>query len=235
MTEALSDIYPSGIIEDNEHIALDQASQPEDEEYASAVIIGEPERKGYVYIPGSGSLPEDAVEVLRVWRDVNDGTLIVQVGSTLFQTMDEIRDRGMAKRFINVVKSLAQVATIGAQAAGLPKPNFEVTSDLFSTPGGWATQTAPTRNPVPTGTPPPPLVDSSASGLGIVAQIDQYLQTRLLQTPVFRGRVIRMSSAIDGSLQIYVDTQVYSSVGAITDREVREFIQHVLADWEKHH
>ena len=203
--------------------------------YTPVPIGTEPDRQGLVYIPGSGELPEDAVEVMRIWRDINDGALLIQMGDQLFQTMDEMRDRGMAKRFIAVVQNLAQIATIGAQVAGLPKPNFEATSNMFSAPGAWSTTPAAPPTPPKPAAPNPfeSANDMPATGsLGIVSQINRYLQRRLEQTPVFAGRAIKMSSASDGTLEIWVDNHVFGSVGEVRDREVREFIQRILTEWE---
>lgn len=227
--------YPSAVIAPNDLPDTGELS------YTPVEIGVEPERQGMVYVPRSGQLPEDAVEVMRIWRDINDGSLIIQMGDMLFQTMDEMRDRGMAKRFIAVVQNLAQIATIGAQAAGLPKPNFEATSTMFSAPGAWsATPAAPSPPPVaPTPAAPPtapPAKDMPVTGsLGIVSQINRYLQKRLEQTPVFAGRKIKMTSAYDGTLEIWVDNHVFGNVGEIRDREVREFIQRILTEWENSH
>ena len=223
--------YPSAII--------DPDTLPDTNELAyTPVSIGtEPNRKGMVYVPRSGELPEDAVEVMRVWRDINDGSLVIQMGDMLFQTMDEMRDRGMAKRFIAVVQNLAQIATIGAQSAGLAKPNFEATSSMFSTPGAWSAPASAASKPPedPTIKPVEPADMPVTGSLGIVSQINRYLQQRLEQTPVFAGRVIKMSSAYDGTLEIWVDGHVFGNVGEIRDREVREFIQRILTDWENSH
>ncbi len=225
--------YPSAIIEPNELPDTGELA------YTPVPIGTEPQREGMVYVPRSGQLPEDAVEVMRIWRDINDGSLIIQMGDMLFQTMDEMRDRGMAKRFIAVVQNLAQIATIGAQATGLPKPNFEATSAMFSAPGSWSASTPTSTPATPAAKPAPPSVkqtDMPATGsLGIVSQINRYLQKRLEQTPVFAGRKIKMTSAYDGTLEIWVDKHVFGSVGEIRDREVREFIQRILTEWENAH
>lgn len=222
----------------SEEIALTgDVVEEDDEMWEDAVIADEPERGDMVYVPGSGELPLDAVEVMRVWRDINDGALIIQMGDQLFRAIPEIRDRGIARRFIAVVQNLAQLATLGASAAGLPTPNFEVTSGVVSRPGAWA-QSSPTQNPsqskpsvepLPNDTPPAP---ADAGSLGIVAQIDRLLQLRLSQTPVFRGRTIQMGTKLDGSLKIQVDDEFFESIDEIKDREVRDFIQQVVREWE---
>lgn len=222
------------------------AAAPPEEEEMTLPVGPQPQRSERLeYVPGSGELPQDAVEVMRVWRDINDGALLVQIGDTLFRSVAEMRDRGLARRFISVVKDLAQLATVGARAAGLPIPNFEATSGVVSEPGAWSTnpptlKTPPTTPSQPTS--PKPVLKMTPNDptenmidpddLGIAGQINQLLQLRLRQTPVFRERHIRMRSRSDGSLEIVVDDNVYNSVGAIEDREVREFVAVVVKEWE---
>ncbi|MCI0710782.1 MAG: hypothetical protein L0154_11530 [Chloroflexi bacterium] len=221
----------------SEEIALTGDVVEEDDMWEDSVVADEPERGEMIYIPGSGELPLDAVEVMRVWRDINDGALIIQMGDQLFRAIPEIRDRGIARRFIAVVQNLAQLATLGAAAAGLPTPNFEVTSGVVSRPGAWAqsspaktpSQSKPSAEALPNDTPPAP-VDTGS--LGIAAQIDRLLQLRLSQTPVFRDRTIQMGTKLDGSLKIQVDDDFYESIDEIKDHEVRDFIQQVVREWE---
>jgi hypothetical protein len=223
----------------SEEVAMMGDIVEEDEDMLEDVSIAdEPERGDMVYVPGSGELPVDAVEVMRVWRDINDGALIIQMGDQLFRAIPEIRDRGIARRFIAVVQNLAQLATIGASAAGLPTPNFDVTSGVVSQPGAWAQSSPPSAatqppEPVaPLAAEPAPAPAESGT-LGIAAQIDKLLQLRLSQTPVFRGRTIQMGTKLDGSLEIQVDDEFYESMEEIKDREVRDFIQQVVREWEQ--
>lgn len=206
-----------------------------DTEWSDVPVASEPVRGDIVYVPGSGELPQDAVEVMRLWRDINDGALIIQLGDQLFRTIPELQDRGLARRFISIVQNLAQLATLGAASAGLPTPNFEVTSGIIQPPGAWAVQTETTQV-IPSGSPvapEPAMPQRIEQPLGIAKQIDRLLQTRLTQTPVFRGRKIQMDTYPDGSLKIKVDGNVYNGIGEIEDREVRQFIQQVVREWER--
>jgi hypothetical protein len=209
-----------------------------------ADFVGDEPRRSAsdVYVPGSGELPTDAVEVMRVWRDLSDGSLIIQMNGKLFQTVAEMQNRGLAKRFITLVKDLAQLARIGAQAAGLPPPGFEATSSVISEQGAWASQKAlPKAAPpaAPIGKDLPPILDSiSAAGLepsgslGIAAQIEELLQYRLMQTPIFQHRSIHVRPNPDGTLRIEVDNRTYQHVDDVVDVDVREFIQTVIREWE---
>ncbi len=103
--------------------------------------------------PITGALPTpdssltEAVEVLRVWRDVADGSLLIQIGSERYRTLEEIRAAGQSRRFIATLREMALIAKDAGPEDGrgeaAPKP---------------PRQTAPAAAPVPTPaiqTPPP--------------------------------------------------------------------------------
>jgi hypothetical protein len=192
------------------------------------------------YVPGSNEIPTDAVEVMRVWRDVSDGALIVQMADKVFQSVPEMQDSGKAKRFINIVSDLARVAQVGAQSAGLAPPNFETTSAVISQQGSWAEKKRP---PIIASIPiadNPPTVDAIRANQnqeekkpsGIADQIEELLQFRLMQTPIFQHRSIHVRPHFDGSIRIQVDDYFYENVDEIVDADVREFIQRVIREWE---
>lgn len=198
----------------------------------------EPRRSEHsAFVPESGEIPVDAVEVMRVWRDVSDGALIIQMGDKLFQTVPEMRDRGMAKRFINLVKDLARMAQAGAQASGLELPNFEATSAVISPQGAWANKRPALEKPVSL---PVSKVEALLTGAapdlsgaaGIAEQIEELLQFRLGQTPIFQQRSIHVRPNFDGSLRIQVDGRFYEHVDEVVDVDVREFLQGVIREWE---
>lgn len=191
-------------------------------------------------------LPADAVEVLRVWRDLSDGALIIQMNGIYFQAVSEMRDRGMVKRFMNIVRDLVQMARIGAQAAGLQPPSFDSTAAVVSQPGDW---NKPKVAPAPAYVPPPladrpsltadPTVakamksaESPPAMGGIADQIEELLQYRLSQTPIFTHRSIHVRPAAGGAIRIEVDGRFYEAIDQVVDVDVREFIQQVIREWE---
>ncbi|NDJ85525.1 MAG: hypothetical protein GYB66_06535 [Chloroflexi bacterium] len=192
------------------------------------------------FVPGSFELPSDAVEVMRIWRDVSDGALVIQMGDHLFQTVSEMRDRGMARRFIRLVEDLARLARAGAQAASLPPPNFEARSAIISEQGSWASK-SPAQNdtplPISTSLPDPALVQANkleptSAEQTIAEQIEELLQYRIMQTPIFKHRSIHVRSNFDGSLRIDVDGRLYEHVDEVVDVDVREFLQNIIREWE---
>ena len=76
-------------------------------------------------------LPADAVEVLRVYRDLNDGTLIFHMNDQLFVSAQQIQGSPLTKRFSAIVKEMnkivgnlggAFVRAPAATATGSPAP-----------------------------------------------------------------------------------------------------------------
>jgi len=54
--------------------------------------------------------PGDAVEVLRAWRDLSDGSLIVQMGDQRYRTLADIQGADLARRFAALVRELNTLA-----------------------------------------------------------------------------------------------------------------------------
>lgn len=198
-----------------------------------------------IYIAGSNEIPADAVEVMRVWRDVSDGSLIIQMSGKVFQTVGEMQDRGLAKRFISLVRDLTQMARVGAQAVGLPVPNFDSSASVVSEPGAWAAAPkVPSKLPAPTGprsqdyaNMEPPLVvtgldQSTPANNTIAGQIEELLQYRLTQNPMFQHRSIHVRANPDNTIRIEADGHTYLHVDEVVDVDVREFIQSVIREWE---
>ncbi|GIK65991.1 MAG: hypothetical protein BroJett018_37850 [Chloroflexota bacterium] len=198
-----------------------------------------------IYIAGSNEIPADAVEVMRVWRDVSDGSLIIQMNGKVFQTVGEMQDRGLAKRFISLVRDLAQMARVGAQAVGLPVPNFDSSASVVSEQGAWAAPKTPINVPASTSprtgqdysTMEPPLIvtgldQAPPANNTIAGQIEELLQYRLMQNSMFQHRSIHVRANPDNTIRIEADGRTYQHVDEVVDVDVREFIQSVIREWE---
>lgn len=210
-----------------------------DSEYSAPddIAVGEePQRIGATYIVGRNELPEDAVEIMRIWRDVTDGALIMQMGNRVFETIPELGDKTFAKRFISVVEELGRIAQAGALASGMPAPNFQQRTAVISQQGDWANRVKPA--PMPIATPPPVVTDAvvgqqtTGSPTGIAGQIEELLQFRLSHSPVFQHRSIHVRSNPNGSLRIEVDGRNYNHVDDVIDPDVRDFIRATIREWE---
>lgn len=62
------------------------------------------------------ALPDDAVEVMRVWRNINDGKLVVEMKGQYFGTASEIEGMGLSARFYSAVQEINALANIPAPA-----------------------------------------------------------------------------------------------------------------------
>ncbi|MCL4879148.1 MAG: hypothetical protein KJ064_21000 [Anaerolineae bacterium] len=74
------------------------------------------------YVPGSNELPGDAVEMMRVWRDVSDGRLIIGMKDQLFGSLNEVQDAALRSRFKKLIQDLNQIASIQSVSPPAPTP-----------------------------------------------------------------------------------------------------------------
>lgn len=180
--------------------------------------------------------PDDAIEVMRIWRDVNDGGLIVQMGNQRYRTLLEVRTPDLQRRFTAVVRDLMNIAGINAGSASgssAPAPSPRSTSSFAPA----AVSPLPPASPKPVGVLD--RVVRRGSGKqeqddqppGIAASVEEYLQLRLVGTPHLVSRNIHVRPSPDQGIRIEVDGQFYDSVDAVADADVREFLQTVMAEW----
>lgn len=59
--------------------------------------------------------PPDSIELLRVWRDLSDGSLIIEIGGQRFASVDELHGANLDRRFMNVVRDLTNMLRDAAQ------------------------------------------------------------------------------------------------------------------------
>ncbi len=127
--------------------ALEQDFMFDDEPYAT-------ERN----VPGA---PPDSVEVLRVYRDLSDGTLIVTMGEQQFSTVDEMRSADLERRFTKIVRELAILVRDAQQATKRP-PRSRRTPQLQKSPRAEETdESAAPPRPTPQVPPPPSVAEST--------------------------------------------------------------------------
>ena len=68
--------------------------------------------------------------------------------------------------------------------------------------------------------------------LSLIEEVNDLVQRRLQQEPDLADHLITLTTAIDGSLRIYVDHDVFQGVGEITNPRVRALIQDAIREWE---
>lgn len=153
-------------------------------------------------------LPEDSIEMLRVWRDVNDGGLIIDMKGQYFRHVSEITDDALVRRFQTVMDALNQMNQ---------KPSVSLMPRQ------------PLNTSEETDEPQPVAVG------GIADQIEQMLQARLASSGAFPGRSIHVLPTEDGGVRIEIDDTAYESVGDVAETDIREFIQQTIQEWEANH
>ena len=192
--------------------------------------------------------PADSVELLRVWRDLSDGGLILEIGGRRFRSVGDLRGTDLERRFVNVVRDLTALARTPAPPAARPAPP---PARSASPPARAAQPPAKPAAPTATGEMPSmspgsmlrqmtraamgqaPEVAESQPALSIPDQIEALLQDRLAGSDTFSGREIHVRPAVGGGVRIEVDGQFFDGIGAVEDEAVRALLSGVVRDWEK--
>jgi hypothetical protein len=106
-------------------------------------------------------LPGDAIEVFRIYRDLADGALIVEIHGQRYRSLGEITDAQVGRRFLGNVKALAHFARLGDVeipdewgAEAPPPPRGE--SAAFSQSEWQSRSVPPAQSSQPLPPPPPP-------------------------------------------------------------------------------
>jgi len=173
----------------------------------------------------------DAVEVMRILRDLSNGKLIIEIGCYQDPAPTEIPNSELARRFQSVVRELNGMLTPPSSTA-LRRPTVE--------------GTAMPNIKLPSQPPPPPIespmslrrtVGMTAApqetlNRGIADEIENYLQYKLANTPDFQHRSIHIRPTADGGVQIEVENQIFQAMDLVSDPEVRAFLMTTMREWE---
>ncbi|NDJ34219.1 MAG: hypothetical protein GYB64_06090 [Chloroflexi bacterium] len=171
-----------------------------------------------------------AVEVMRLLRDLSDGSLVVEINGRRFTDISQMTDPQVLRRFVGNARALADFADLeGIEVPEVPP------------------EPAPVPPPPAPSAPAAPVADdagwqstgsSSATSsitdgsLSMAQQIEVVLQRRLFNTPELSHRSIHIHEGGPGGVRIEVDGQFYQGVGDILDYEVQAFIRSVIEEWE---
>ncbi len=181
--------------------------------------------------PESPPLPpaRDTVELLRVYRDLADGGLILVIGDQQFRSLDELRNADLERRFQLILRDLEALAQIAQPAASPVSAAPEAPADDVPTqPPSFLRQ----MRRVAMGQTPEPLVPPTPQR-SIAEEIEDLLQERLRGLPEFGGREIHVRPALSGGVSIEVDGAFYQEVGEVPDEAVRALLMEVVRTWEK--
>jgi hypothetical protein len=188
----------------------------------------------------------DAVEVMRVWRDLSDGSLIIQMGDQRYRTMNDIQNPDLSRRFVAVVRELwaivnnAPARITGANESAVVPPPSNSAGGMKSRMGLLSAE--PEQPPRPhmlkqvakqaLGQTGPTQPEQPS---GIANAVEDFLQFKLSTTPEFAKRSIHFRPSHDLGVRIEVDGHYYDAIGDVVDPDVREFLQELMREWEARH
>jgi hypothetical protein len=184
--------------------------------------------------------PPDSVELLRVWRDLTDGALVVEIGGKRFRSLNELRGADLERRFRNVVRDLDALSTPPRRAPAPSSSARDETPPATARPqppeGAQPTSMGPgamlrQMRRVAMGQGPEPVEQKPERS--IADQIEDLLQARLAEIPSFSGREVHVKPSLSGGVRIEVDGKVYDGVGDVDDDDVRDLLAGVVRDWEE--
>lgn len=193
--------------------------------------------------PASTAPPQNTIEVMRVFRDLADGSIIVEIAGQRYRRPSDITDPEIARRFWGNVQALSTFANLPTIQTSPPYP-----------------VTGPQQQPPPAMQPPPPSILRRPSSVtetaprpprrglfgrrkadeqppapesrALVDEIEELLQSRLALTPSLAQRSIHIGEGPEGGVQIEVDGALYDGVEDVSDEEIRAFIQATIREWE---
>jgi hypothetical protein len=215
------DIYPA----EDEPVPADTGAVPGEEP------LPEPVPRPGVGEAAAAGEPADSVELLRVWRDLSTGSLVLEIGGQRFESLRDLRSADLERRFLNVVRDLDAVA----------RPARKITSDRAAAqaPGADDLTPPPSMSPgsmlrqmtrVAMGHTPTPAEELPA--LNIADEIETLLQFRLDNLPSFSDRSIHVRPSIEGGVRIEVDGTFYDGIDEVEDDDVRDLLIDVVQEWE---
>lgn len=187
------------------------------------------------------SLGGNTVEVMRLLRDLADGSLVVEINGRYYYHLEDITDPEVGRRFNGIVQALAEFVEPGdfempEEWLTPPTEPIRATGDEVLPPTDWQTAHSTPQSQTrkvgffqrgrQAGEEPLPEVRP------MTEQIEELLQYRLTATPEFSNRSIHVRPAADGSVRIEVDGRFYEGVGAVDDPEIQEFLRETIRQWE---
>lgn len=190
----------------------------------------------------SPAIVGDAVEVLRVYRDLADGSLVLEVQGKRYHHISQVYDPQVRRRLMGSIEDLKSFASgvtapLSASSVEAPPP---VTSPPAQTP------VAPPDVESPVATPPPPPAappipratthkkddDGEEVPLTFAEQIEELLQYRLSLSGELTTQSVHIRDDAAGGVSIEVNGKYYQSVADIEETPIKEFIQNVIQEWE---
>ncbi|MEO1441064.1 MAG: hypothetical protein AAFV33_11715 [Chloroflexota bacterium] len=189
-----------------------------------------PRQPGVVNISMADGRVVEAAEMLIIARDRVTDNLVVQIGELAYDGTESNVDVSYQRRFNKLMRELGDIAPVlgngGTAPAPQQAPSFaELIQEETPSPRK-PKRPAPSKATVTVAT-----VEEPAE-LDLAGQIDLFLQKRLQTNPELADRGLQVRGAADGTVQIYLDGQVYPGVGEVEDTKVRSYLQETIAEWQ---
>ncbi len=165
--------------------------------------------------------------LLRLWLDSSERPALDLDGQRVDTNPISEPNRKRLLTLITVMRPWIE----GKSAAPSPAPPSSPSAPATPLP---TTASAPVAAPAPVAKPVLPAAkeEKPAAPLGIVGQIDEILQARLVNTPLV-SKGIRLTESPEGAVIVWVGLQKFAGVGEVTDPEVQAIIRAAIAEWEK--
>lgn len=194
------------------------------------------------------SLPadmSDAVEVMRIFRDLSDGALIIRIGDRYLRGADEFQNPELMRRFTTIVRDLTALANSlstlpetpagpGSRDANAFPPVAQAMASA-GVPGSLKVRTGAESEPIKPGglfrrVPKPG--EPVETVRGVAEAVEEFLQFKLAADPKYMTRNIHIRQAHDGGLRIEVDGHYYTGISDVVDPDVRDLLLAVMKEWE---
>lgn len=174
----------------------------------------------------------EMVEVLRVLRDLADGSLVVEIGGRKYRSLTEIAEPQVKRRFLGNAQALALFAeAAGSPSAPWPAPTFEVTAQPDLPPTEFVEPLLSSSQLV--GDVEPLISQEQPGGPKTMAdEIEELIQVRLKSIPTLMHRSIHILQGAGGGIRVEVDGRYFDSVAGVTDPDVMAFLQSIIRQWE---
>jgi len=183
----------------------------------------------------------DTVEVLRVYRHLDGGGLIIEMSNKRYSTLEEIQNADLSRRFTGLVNELAVMAN--------ELQNSDIDDTEPNSTDGSATSGPSARIGLLKGQQEVPKrdfihsfarvamaqTDVQETSAGIADAVEEFLQFKLSNTPQFAERSIHIRSGRDHAISIEVDGHYYNRIGDVVDPDVRDFLLGMMREWEARH
>jgi hypothetical protein len=187
--------------------------------------------------PPSSPEPISREELLSVARTA-EGEMLVLARGQPFRRLRDINDPRLGQDTIEAINTVLVFAEgwipfiqkwSAESATARPVPPAQQPGTQPPSP---MVAPQPSRSPSPSSTTTIPKPGSLLEPLPLVGEINDLVQKRLRENPELSQHLITLTTAIDGSLRIYVDHQAFQNVDAISNPGVRNLIRSAIQEWE---